>query len=56
MRARSRCSTSSQSTVSHHLKILRQAGIVDSERRGLWAYYYVNPEALEGLSQWLTRP
>ena len=46
----------SQSTVSHHLKILRNAGIVDSERRGLWAYYYVNPEALEGLSTWLTRP
>ena len=45
----------SQSTVSHHLKILRQAGIVDSERRGLWAYYYVNPDALEGLSTWLTR-
>lgn len=46
----------SQSTVSHHLKILRNAGIVDSERRGLWAFYYVNPEALEGLSEWLNRP
>ena len=44
----------SQSTVSHHLKILRNAGIVDSERRGLWAYYYVNADALEGLSTWLT--
>ena len=46
----------SQSTVSHHLKILRRAGIVDSERRGLWAYYYVNPETMEELSAWLTRP
>jgi ArsR family transcriptional regulator len=43
-----------QPTVSHHLKVLRQAGIVDSERRGLWAYYYVIPEALEELSSWLS--
>jgi len=45
----------SQPTVSHHLKILRESGIVDSERRGLWAYYYVKPEALEDLSGWLDR-
>ncbi len=44
----------SQPTVSHHLKVLRRAGIVDSERRGLWAYYYVNPEAVEELSAWLS--
>jgi ArsR family transcriptional regulator len=44
----------SQPTVSHHLKVLREAGIVGSERRGLWAYYYVNPEALEELSAWLS--
>jgi len=43
----------SQPTVSHHLKLLREAGIVDSERRGLWAYYYVRPDALEELSAWL---
>ncbi len=43
----------SQPTVSHHLKVLRDAGIVGSERRGLWAYYYVNPDALEELSRWL---
>ena len=42
-----------QPTVSHHLKVLREAGVVDSERRGLWAYYYVRPEALEEVSQWL---
>src|SRR5213595_4121616 len=45
----------SQPTVSHHLKVLREAGVVGSERRGLWAYYYVNPEAVEELSSWLTR-
>ena len=44
----------SQPTLSHHLKKLREAGIVDSERQGLWAYYYVNPEALEDLSKWLS--
>jgi ArsR family transcriptional regulator len=44
----------SQPTVSHHLKVLRDAGLVDSERRGLWAYYYVLPDALEELSAWLT--
>ena len=37
----------SQGTVSHHLKVLREAGIVDSERQGLWAYYYVIPDALK---------
>jgi ArsR family transcriptional regulator, arsenate/arsenite/antimonite-responsive transcriptional repressor len=44
----------SQPTVSHHLKVLRDAGIVGSERRGLWAYYYVNPDALEEVSAWLS--
>lgn len=43
----------SQPTVSHHLKVLREAGLVASERQGLWAYYYVNPETLEELSSWL---
>lgn len=43
-----------QGTVSHHLKKLRDAGIVGSERQGLWAYYYVKPEALEELSGWLS--
>ena len=44
----------SQPTLSHHLKKLRDAGLVDSERRGLWAYYFVNPESVEELSGWLT--
>ena len=44
----------SQPTVSHHLKVLREAGIVGSERQGLWAYYFVIPDALKELSGWLT--
>jgi ArsR family transcriptional regulator, arsenate/arsenite/antimonite-responsive transcriptional repressor len=44
----------SQPTVSHHLKVLRQAGIVGSERVGLWAYYFVIPDALKELSTWLS--
>jgi ArsR family transcriptional regulator len=44
----------SQPTVSHHLKKLRDAGIVGSERRGLWGYYYVEPDALKELSGWLS--
>lgn len=47
----------SQSTLSHHLKKLRDAGIVDSERQGLWAYYYVLPGAIDELAGWLgSRP
>ena len=44
----------SQPTVSHHLKVLREAGIVGSERQGLWAYYYVIPNALGELAAWLS--
>lgn len=43
----------SQPTVSHHLKVLREAGIVGSERRGLWAYYFVIPGVLAELAAWL---
>jgi len=39
----------SQPTISHHLKILREAGLVDSSRRGTWAYYRLVPEAIESL-------
>ena len=42
--------TVSQPTVSHHLKVLRNAGLLDSERRGSWVYYRVIPEALQQLS------
>ena len=44
----------SQPTVSHHLGVLRKAGIVASERPGLWAYYYVTPDSLKELSAWLS--
>ena len=43
-----------QPTVSHHLKVLREAGLVGCERRGLWAYYYVIPRSLEELASWLS--
>jgi ArsR family transcriptional regulator, arsenate/arsenite/antimonite-responsive transcriptional repressor len=43
----------SQPTLSHHLKKLLDAGIVGVERHGIWAYYYVNPDALKELEQWL---
>ncbi len=42
-----------QPTISHHLKVLREAGIVGSERPGLWAYYYVIPDSLTEFSAWL---
>jgi len=40
--------------VAKHLTALREAGLVDCERRGLWAYYYVLPDALKELSSWLS--
>jgi ArsR family transcriptional regulator len=40
----------SQPTISHHLKVLKQVGLIDSERRGTWVYYWVLPAALERLS------
>ena|SRR5437868_4675708 len=39
----------SQPTISHHLRILREAGLVESSRRGTWAYYRLVPEAVEAL-------
>ena len=40
----------SQPTISHHLKILREAGLVESTRRGTWAYYRLVPEAVRSLA------
>ena len=40
----------SSGTVSHHLKTLRDAGIVDCERRGTYVYYWIQPGALKALS------
>jgi ArsR family transcriptional regulator len=39
----------SQPTISHHLKVLRDAGLVESSRRGTWAYYRLVPAAVEQL-------
>lgn len=44
----------SQPTISHHLKVLREAGLVDCERRGTWVYYRVIPTALQQLSSLLS--
>ncbi|MCE7003718.1 metalloregulator ArsR/SmtB family transcription factor [Kibdelosporangium philippinense] len=46
----------SQPTISHHLKLLRQAGLVDSERRGTWVYYWLRPEVTDKLAALLARP
>jgi ArsR family transcriptional regulator len=45
-----------QPTISHHLKVLREAGIIDSERRGTWVYYWLVPAALERMSALLSAP
>jgi ArsR family transcriptional regulator len=39
----------SQPTISHHLKILREAGLITVARRGVWAYYAVDPRGVERL-------
>lgn len=44
----------SSATISHHLKTLREAGLVDCERRGTFVYYWLEPAALEPLSRLLT--
>lgn len=43
-----------QPTVSHHLRVLREAGLVDSEKRGTWVYYRVVPAALQAVADVLT--
>jgi ArsR family transcriptional regulator len=40
----------SQPTISHHLKVLREAGLVDCERRGTWVWYWIRPEVLRTLA------
>jgi ArsR family transcriptional regulator len=39
-----------QPTISHHLRVLREAGLIEAERRGTWVYYRVMPAALERLA------
>lgn len=45
----------SQPTISHHLKLLREAGLIAAERRGTWVYYRLLPEATDRLAAVLTR-
>ena len=45
-----------QPTISHHLKVLREAGIIDGERRGTWVYYWIVPAALERMAALLSAP
>ena len=40
----------SQPTISHHMKVLHDAGLVDRDKRGVWVYYRVRPQALAGLA------
>jgi ArsR family transcriptional regulator len=44
----------SQQALSRHLKVLAAAGIIGSERRGVWTYSFVLPDALEALRTWLS--
>ncbi len=44
----------SQPTVSHHLKKLKEAGLLASERRGTWVYYRVEPSVLAAMGQLLS--
>ena len=44
----------SQPALAKHLKVLIAAGVLNTERRRLWAYYYVNPDALRELTEWLS--
>ena len=44
------CFELSQPTVSHHLKVLREAGLITGERRATWVYYRVEPDVLEALA------
>jgi ArsR family transcriptional regulator, arsenate/arsenite/antimonite-responsive transcriptional repressor len=39
-----------QATISHHLKVLHSAGVLDRDKRGVWVYYAVRPEALTAVA------
>jgi ArsR family transcriptional regulator len=39
-----------QATISHHLKVLHSAGLLDRDKRGVWVYYAVRPEALSAVA------
>ena len=41
-------------TISHHLRVLKQAGLIDSERRGTWVFYWIRPEVLARMASLLS--
>ncbi|WBQ05126.1 ArsR/SmtB family transcription factor [Kribbella sp. CA-293567] len=43
-------------TISHHLRVLREAGLVDCERRGTWVYYWPLPDRMQWISALLAAP
>jgi ArsR family transcriptional regulator len=43
-------------TISHHLRVLREVGLIDCQRRGTWVYYWAVPDKLAGLSALLDTP
>ena len=45
-----------RATVSHHLKVLHTAGVLDREKRGVWAYYRLRPEALAAVADVFSSP
>ena len=46
----------SQPTISHHMKVLHEAGLVDRDKRGVWVYYRVRPQALASLATLIGAP
>jgi ArsR family transcriptional regulator len=48
--------TVSGPTISHHLRVLREAGLIDCQRRGTWVYYWIVPARMKALSQLLDVP
>jgi ArsR family transcriptional regulator len=46
----------SQPTISHHMKVLYEAGLVDRDKRGVWVYYRIRPQALTSLATLIGRP
>mgnify|MGYP001041358672 CR=1 FL=1 len=50
------CCAVAQPTVSHHLKVLRQAGVVHAQRQGQSIYYSLDDEAMDELRRWLAQP
>src|ERR1700710_2349228 len=46
----------SQPTISHHLKVLHEAGLLSRSKRGVWVYYRIQPGALSGLAALIGNP